>query len=171
MTWRGSNTPTDRLVSFLVYGLPLSSGAGYGIFLLQKLPLLGRIIYLLLSPFLFVDSLINGLIPGGYGRLVIFFALLLLVVRNPSIRHFVRFNIMQAILIMIAVSICSLVFSLFGITLTGLSLNSNFLVEVVFTTIFLGVFAACVYSMIRAIQGLYPEIPVISDATYSQVPR
>lgn len=168
MVWRGSSTVENRLFVCLVYSLPIAAGASFGIFLYQQLPVLGNFIYLLLSPFLFIDSLINRIPYGGF---IVFFALLLLVVRNDEIRHFVRFNTMQAILIMIAADLCSLVLSLLGIGLEGLSLTSvsGLLVGALFTTIFLGAIGASLYSILQSIRGLYPEIPFISDAAYSQV--
>jgi hypothetical protein len=42
-------------------------------------------------------------------------------------------------------------------------------VETLFNVVFLGAFAACVYSIIQSVIGKYADIPTISEAAYSQV--
>jgi uncharacterized membrane protein len=88
----------------------------------------------------------------------------LAVVRNPRISHFIRFNTMQAILIDILVYLLGL---LLGFVARGL--GANLVVETLFNVVFLGAFAACVYSIIQSVIGKYADIPTISEAAYSQV--
>ncbi|MFM7713521.1 MAG: Tic20 family protein, partial [Microcystis sp.] len=85
-------------------------------------------------------------------------------VRNPRISHFIRFNTMQAILIDILVYLLGLAL---GFVARGL--GANLVVETLFNVVFLGAFAACVYSIIQSFIGKYADIPTISEAAYSQV--
>jgi uncharacterized membrane protein len=102
---------------------------------------------------------------GNFMGLIIFFALFLLVVRNESIAHFVRFNAMQAILLDIVLFLCNIIFDYALKPILG----SGLLLDTLFNVIFLGTIAAVVYSVAQSILGRYAEIPTLSDAVYMQV--
>jgi hypothetical protein len=159
MAWRGSTTVQDRIFACLPYLLPLIGALGFGFSLFQQFPAL-RILFLPLEPILVIYSIL-----GPYGELIIFFALFLLVVRNEKINHFIRFNTLQALLLNIIVYLCSILLRL--VALPGLS----FALQTVATTIFLGIVTAVVYSVIQSLLGRYAEIPAISNAVYTQLPR
>ena len=174
MTWRGSTTPLDRVLASLVYLLPLMdailfySGFGDGPgFFFKQFPEL-QVVLLPLQPFLWVYVTILRLFSFGglgLGGLLIFFALFFLVVRNENIRHFIRFNTMQSIVIGIALSLVSIIWFyalrfVFGGTLIE---------EVIFNVLFLGTVAAVIYSIVQSALGRYAEIPTISEAAYMQV--
>jgi hypothetical protein len=159
MTWRGSTDTKDRIFAALVYLLPLYSAFAFGIFIFQQIPFLGAALAIALYPLAFLYSSL-----GSFGSLIIFFVLFLAVVRNPRISHFIRFNTMQAILIDILVYLLGL---LLGFVARGL--GANLVVETLFNVVFLGAFAACVYSIIQSVIGKYADIPTISEAAYSQV--
>ena len=159
MTWRGSTDTKDRIFAALVYLLPLYSAFAFGIFIFQQIPFLGAALVIVLTPLAFLYSSL-----GSFGSLIIFFVLFLAVVRNPRISHFIRFNTMQAILIEILVYLLGLVL---GFVARGL--GANLVVETLFNVVFLGAFAACVYSIIQSFIGKYADIPTISEAAYSQV--
>ena len=159
MTWRGSTDTKDRIFAALVYLLPLYSAFAFGIFIFQQIPFLGAALAIVLTPLAFLYSSL-----GTFGSLIIFFVLFLAVVRNPCISHFIRFNTMQAILIDILVYLLGL---LLGFVARGL--GANLVVETLFNVVFLGAFAACVYSIIQSFIGKYADIPTISEAAYSQV--
>ena len=159
MTWRGSTDTKDRIFAALVYLLPLYSAFAFGIFIFQQIPFLGAALAIALYPLAFLYSSL-----GSFGSLIIFFVLFLAVVRNPRISHFIRFNTMQAILIDILVSLLRLV-----LDFVARGLGANFVLETLFNVVFLGAFAACVYSIIQSVIGKYADIPTISDAAYSQV--
>lgn len=168
MTWRGYTTPLDRTFAALVYAFPLVEAyVLYSRPLFTQLPFLEPL-FLPLQPFVFVYFAIARLIPFGLGGLVIFFLLLLLVVRNERIRHFVRFNTMQAILIGIVLSIFSILWALISEVLPFLS-SVSMIEDTVFNVLFLGTVAASVYSIVQSIRGKYAEIPTLSDAVYMQV--
>lgn len=159
MTWRGSTDTKDRIFAALVYLLPLYSAFAFGVFIFQQIPFLGAALAIALYPLAFLYSSL-----GSFGSLIIFFVLFFAVVRNPRISHFIRFNTMQAILIDILVYLLGLAL---GFIARGL--GANLLVETLFNVVFLGAFAACVYSIIQSVIGKYADIPTISEAAYSQV--
>ena len=99
-----------------------------------------------------------------YAGIIIFFALWLLVVRNEKISHFIRFNTMQAIILDIVIFLCSILTDI-----VKLVPGSGFAMQTLYTTIFMGIVAAVVYSVAQSLMGKYAEIPAISDAVYMQV--
>ncbi len=137
----------------------------FGTFLMKQFPTLGLIL-LPLTPFAVVYGILNSLL-GGWGGFAIFFALYLLIVRNESLSHFLRFNTMQALIIGIAVSLISAVLDLLGL-LRNLVLPLPLPIVIIFSAIFLGVLVSSIYSIIQATRGRYAEIPVLSEAAYSQ---
>ena len=88
----------------------------------------------------------------------------MLVVRNPHISHFIRFNTMQAILLNIILVVFSLVLSLFDPSLFG-----NLITSTLNNVLFLGMLAAVGYSIVQTFRGVYAEIPTISQAVHMQV--
>ncbi|HEY9817335.1 MAG TPA: Tic20 family protein [Candidatus Obscuribacterales bacterium] len=158
MTWRSSTTTvSDRIFACLPYLLPLIEGLTLGRFIFAQFPAL-QVVLIPIFPILQLYSSIP------FAGLIIFFALLLLVVRNPSISHFIRFNTMQAIMIDIIIIVSSLILSLLG---NGLS--TGLIGETVNNVLFLGMIAAVGYSVVQSALGRYAEIPTISDAVNLQV--
>ncbi|MDP8966088.1 MAG: hypothetical protein M3O33_19320 [Cyanobacteriota bacterium] len=156
MAWRGSTTVRDRIFASLSYLLPLLDVFPFGQFLIRQFPVFG-LIYLPLQPLLAIYRL-------NFASLIIFFVLYLAVVRNEKIAHFIRFNVMQAILIGIILALVGLAFQILGPLL-----GANLLTETLFNIIFLGTLAASFYSIVQSITGQYAEIPGISEASYLQV--
>ena len=164
MSLRGSTTVSDRIFSCLAYLLPLLD-----LIILVAGPLsvtgsfftpLLVIIAMPLSPLLSIYS-----IQGGVLGCVVFLALFLLVVRNESIPHFIRFNVMQAILFGIVLSLIGIVWSFALAKILGM----GFLTQTLFNAIFLGMIVAVGYSIVQSALGRYAEIPTISEAVYLQV--
>ena len=158
MSWRGSVTVKERIFACLPYLLPLIEGLMFGRFLFQQVPALG----LIFTP-IYPIVLLYASIP--FAGLIVFFALFMLVVRNESIAHFIRFNTMQAILIDIVLVLCSFALQLVVQPLPGM----GFAVEILSNTIFLGLIAAVGYAIFQSASGRYAEIPAISDAVNMQV--
>lgn len=148
--------PTDRLFGALPYLLPLVYALPLGIPFLMKFPALA-IIYVPLRPLIAIQSF-------PFAGLIIFFVLYSAVVRNSNIKHFIRFNTLQAILIDIAIVLFTIVIQILGAGGGGI------LIETLSNVIFLGTLTACFYSMFQAIMGKYPELPTISQAAYGQLP-
>ncbi|MBF2064398.1 MAG: hypothetical protein IGS39_08250 [Calothrix sp. C42_A2020_038] len=162
MSWRGSTTVKDRIFACLPYLLPLVEVVIYGGPLFLQFPPL----QLIFQPLIIFSGFYYAIarsFPLGLGGLIIFFALFMLVVRNERLPHFIRFNTMQAILLDIVVILCSILLQLIGIT------GNSFAIQTLATTIFLGIVAASVYSIVQSLFGRYAEIPAISDAVYMQV--
>jgi uncharacterized membrane protein len=157
MSWRGSTTFPDRIFACLPYLLPLIEVFAFGQFFLSDFPLLG-LIFLPLLPLLRIYYGVR------YAGIIIFFALWLLVVRNEKISHFIRFNTMQAIILDIVIFLCSILTDI-----VKLVPGSGFAMQTLYTTIFMGIVAAVVYSVAQSLMGKYAEIPAISDAVYMQV--
>ena len=157
MTWRGANTVSDRIFAALPYLLPLVYGISFGRFLFEQFP----ITQVLLVPLLPLIQII-GSIP--FASMIIFFMLFLLVVRNPNISHFIRFNAMQAILLNIVLFLCQLIFGVLGGTF-----QAGLVVETIANVIFLGTVAVVGYSVVQSLMGRYAEIPTISEAVHMQV--
>lgn len=163
MAWRGSTSPTDRVFACIAYLLPLLDVLGFvGIPLLTSGSFLAPLIGLIAQP-------LWPLLMFYYGTpfipLAAFFALYLLVVRNETISHFIRFNAMQAILFGIVLSLFSILwqFALESI-FTGTLVQ-----DTLFNTIFLGTIVAVGYAIVQSALGRYAEIPTISEAAYTQV--
>ncbi|HEY9617899.1 MAG TPA: Tic20 family protein [Microcoleaceae cyanobacterium] len=166
MAWRGSTSPTDRVFACLAYLLPVLDVLGFvGIPLLTSGSFLAPLIGLIAQP-------LWPLLVFYYGTpflpLAAFFALYLLVVRNETIAHFIRFNVMQSILFGIVLSLFSILWQ-YGLSMVVRGLNAPFIQEILFNTVFLGTIAAVGYAVIQSALGRYAEIPTISEAAYTQV--
>ncbi|NET52856.1 MAG: hypothetical protein F6K09_30560 [Merismopedia sp. SIO2A8] len=90
-----------------------------------------------------------------------------LVVRNAQIRHFIRYNAMQAILVGIALSLFSILWTLI-LNIVPI-LSTTILGSTVVSTLVLGALAIVVYSIVQSALGKYAEVPTLSDAVYAQV--
>ncbi len=165
MSLRGSTTVSDRIFACLAYLLPLLD-----LIVLVKAPLtryqsfltpLLNAIELPLQPLLAVYFSL-----GGITAFIVFFALFLLVVRNESIPHFIRFNVMQAILFGIVLSLIGIVWRYVLVSILG---GMGFLTLTLFNAIFLGMIVAVGYSIVQSALGRYAEIPTISEQVYLQV--
>lgn len=156
MTFRGSIDPVDRVLGALPYLLPFS-------FVVLRTGALLRFPFLLglLGPILPLMQLLAG---GGLISFAIFIALFLGVVRNHRVPHFIRFNTIQAILTDIAGLLFILVVQLFA------SLGLGLLVQTLLTTLFLAVVAIAGFAWFQCARGHYAdEVPILSDAAYTQV--
>ena len=158
MTWRGSTTPTDRIVASLLYLLPLLSGIRFSLSFFRQFPELRFV----LDPFLPLIQIYN--LP--FVSLGVFFAIFLLVVQNESMSHFIRFNGMQAILLSIVLALCGILIQFVFEPLLG---NDSLLLDTLFNVIFLGTLTAVIYSVAQSALGRYAEIPALSDAVHMRV--
>lgn len=169
MTWRGSTTQQDRILACLVYLIPMLEALPLGGFLMFNFPILQTLLFplLLLSP-------IYRFSVGGLQivAMALFIGLYVGVVRSEKFRHFIRFNTMQALLLAIVVYLFELVLNLLGIIrpLSPVSSGSASIspLLILLNTLFLGIFAASIYSIFRSARGLYAEMPIVSEAAYLQ---
>jgi Chloroplast import apparatus Tic20-like len=156
MSFRGSTTVPDRIFAGLPYLLPLLHGLGYASSFFNVFPAL----QFLFVPFMPLLLLYNV----RYASLIIFLALFFLVVRNENIKHFIRFNTLQALIVDIMLVIVDLILPFFG-KVSG----ADFIVTTISNVVFLGVIAIVVYSIVQSLRGLYAEIPTLSEQVYMQV--
>ncbi|MBD2542122.1 Tic20 family protein, partial [Coleofasciculus sp. FACHB-SPT36] len=140
MTWRGSATAKDRVFACLPYLLPLLSVLPFGAYLFRQFPVLALIL-LPLQPLLAIYSI-------PFASLIIFFVLFLGVVRNEKISHFIRFNTMQALLIDIALFLCTM-----ALQILTPALGTGLVGQTLFNVVFLGTLAACAYSVVQSVIG------------------
>ncbi|WOD38124.1 Tic20 family protein [Nodosilinea sp. E11] len=163
MTWSSSPNPTflDRILAALPYILPITAGLPYGFQLINQFPVFGFLL-LPLAPLITLYGTLEGTIP--FFGLIVFFALILLVVRNENISRFIRFNTMQAILLSIILAVCGLILGLLDPSIFG---------ELLFSTLanvlFLGMLISVGFSLVQTFRGLYAEIPTLSEAVHMQV--
>ena len=169
MTWRGSSTAMDRVFACLVYALPLADTyylalRGDILQTLHSIPGVNLAMIPLDLLFGLYISIVGQIPLGDFIAFILIFAL---VVRNERVRHFIRFNAMQAILVGIALTLIRILWELIlnivpvlGNTLVGTTLVN---------TAVLGGLAIIVYSIFQSLLGKYAEIPVISDAVYMRV--
>ncbi len=161
MSWNSSPSIPDRVFAALPYILAITAGLPYGVFVVQEVPA----IQFLLLPFAPLIQIYTGLertIP--FFGLIVFFALILLVVRNENISRFIRFNTMQAILLSFILAVCGLILDLLRPVLGG-----GLLVQTFASALFLGMLASVGYSLVQTFRGEYADIPTISDAVHMQV--
>lgn len=163
MSWRGSTSPSDRIFACLVYLIPLLDVIRLVYIPIGSGSFLSPILNIIVVPLFPLMQLYFGL--GGFMSLIIFFALYLLVVRNESVAHFIRFNAMQAILFGIVLTL----FDVLWQYALRLLFRDDLLVQTIFNTVFIGTLAAIGYSIVQSVLGRYAEIPTISDAAYTQV--
>ena len=156
MVWRGSTDVKDRIFAALVYSIPLSIAFSFSRFVIDYVP---QALMVVINIFLTPLGIIRSILP--LGDIVIFFLLFLLVVRNEKIKHFIRFNTMQSLLLDIALTLLGM-----GIGLLG----SNLITVVLSSVIFIITLSVCIYSIVQCALGKYPDIPSISQAVYTQVP-
>ncbi len=158
----GSATALDRAFAALSYVMPLASalaaGSYFFTFLQAQAPAVLQVISLILAPLQPLIALENSI----FG-LVIFILLFVFVIRNTNISRFIRFNVLQAILVSFMISIVSLI-------LDVLELTSGLVGETLLNVLFLGGMAIVIYSVAQSVLGRYAEIPTISDAVNMQMP-
>ena len=158
----GTADVKERFFGAAVYLFAIYDAIVLGGNLVLQIPALApvfELLLLLVTPVTFIYSIFNSIVPLGFGSLVVFFILFLAVVRNEKVPYFIRFNTLQSILFGIAVSLISIIFSTIG----GLGLIGGL--------VFVIVTGASLYCIAECAMGRYPEIPTVSAAAYSQLPR
>jgi uncharacterized membrane protein len=144
---------SQRLGAAAFYLIPLMESLDFGGFIFRDLPIV-QYIFVPILPLLQVYSALP------FARLIAFFGIFFGIVRSDRFSRFIRFNAMQALLISIIISVSGLILSLTQPAIATIPL----LMETLVNTLFLGVVAAAVYSMVQSCRGLQAEIPAISDA-------
>ena len=159
MSSQGSEAAADRFFGSLVYLLPIADVYFFGSFVFRQFPIVEQL-YQPLAPLLAINN-------NQIGGFVLFFGLYLGVAINPKINRFIRFNVLQAILIGILVSLCGLLLRYILLPILG----TGEVTQVLMNTVFFGTWAMAVYGIIMSAIGKYTEIPQLSDAAQMQVDR
>jgi uncharacterized membrane protein len=162
MTWRGTTTAGDRILACLPYLLTLVSAYPFSLSLTIKFPLLQVILFPLVLP----GDLVYSFIPLA-PRLIIFLALFILVVRNEKIKHLIRFNTMQSLMISILLSLLTILW--YDVPLISQFLSLGLVGFFLSSFVFIAAFSLIFYSVFQTLRGRYAEVPVISEAAYIQV--
>lgn len=156
-------TIIDRSASIIPYGLPLLEGLqNFGQQILPDYPFSVMYIYKkTLMPFVLFYVTHPAL------AFIVFFVLYYLFVRAKSPipdRPFIRFNVLQSILLF-------LINSLLGATFRALPIEfrMSFYGLMLCNTLFWFVLSTISYSILKALEGKYARIPVISQAVRIQI--
>lgn len=94
----------QRLLALLAYLLPWSEGVPFGRSLYGMFPAL-QWLSLPVIPVVMLQQLVP------FGGFLLFLLLFLAVVRNPKVPYFIRFNVLQAILLDIVLVLLTLAFN------------------------------------------------------------
>ena len=158
----GTADVKERFFGAAVYLFAIYDAIALGSGLVVQIPALAPIfnlLQILVFPVSLIYGVFNSIIPLGFGSLIVFFVLFIAVVRNERIPYFIRFNTLQSILFGIALSLITIIFQSFG----GLGLIGG--------VVFIIATGASLYCIAECAMGRYPEIPTVSAAAYSQLPR
>jgi hypothetical protein len=158
MSSQSSESVINRFFGSVAYLLAIVRAFPFGLFIFQKVPFLGEL-YLPLEPLL---NLYNG-----FGGFILFLILYVGVVNNPEISRFIRFNVLQSILIGVLLSLCSLLLQYILFPIFG----AGAITQLLMTTVFLGTLAMSGYGIFMSALGKYTEIPQLSESTQIQVDR
>jgi hypothetical protein len=158
MSWQ-TQTPADRFFGSVTYLLPIAGVYSFGIFVFEQFPIVKQL-YLPLSPLMFVYA-----IPSG--AFVLFLVLYLGVVNNRTISRFIRFNVLQSILIGILISLCELVRQYILPQIFG----GGIVTQVLMSIVFLSTIGLSVYAIVISALGKYTEFAKLSEAAHLQIDR
>lgn len=159
MSSSSSETASDRFFGSLAYLLPIVDVFSFGIFVFQQFPIV-RQLYQLLEPLMFIYRI-------PFGSFILFLGLYLGVVNNPRISRFIRFNVLQSILIGILLSLCGLLLQYLLLPL----FRDSVVTQVLMNVIFLGTIALSFYGIAMSAMGKYTEFGQLSETAHLHVGR
>jgi Chloroplast import apparatus Tic20-like len=170
--WRSTTDPTERVLACLPYAIPMLEAFPFGQILFALFPPLA-IIGIPLLPFGIVSGFLSSIL-GPYSGVIIFFLLYFFVVRNLSIRHFIRYNTMVALLISICLTLISILFEGLGFSLEKLSSLATvpgmaYILAILASIAFIAVMGSAIYAIVHCAMGRYVSIPMVSNAADAQV--
>ncbi len=161
MNWRNDVSASDRFFACLPYLLPIIGVFGYGCSLISTFPIF-QSIYSFILP---IYSLYAAVPFGEFG---VFLLLYFLVVRNQRVHRFVRFNTLQSIMLGVLESLFGLALQFVLIPL----LSGNNPIAVLLPMLaFLGVWAVCIFSIVKSVMGEYAEVPQLSENVHFNLDR
>jgi Chloroplast import apparatus Tic20-like len=158
MSSQSSETAADRFFGSLAYLLPIADVYFFGVFIFQQFPIFGDI-YQPIAPLIALNN--------GFGGFILFLVLYLGVAVNPKVSRFIRFNVFQAILIGILISLCRLLLQAVLLKIIG----DGPVTQVLMNTVFFGTWAMAIYGIAMSAMGKYTEIPQLSETAQMQIDR
>lgn len=147
----------QRLLALLAYLLPWSDGVPFGRYLFSLFPAL-QWLTLPALPVLMLQQMVP------FGGFLLFLVLYLAVVRNQKVPYYLRFHVLQAILIDIVLVVVSLAF-----TVLLAPLGAGFAVRTLSNTVFMAVLVLVLFAIIECLRGRQAEIPSLSEAVRMQL--
>ena len=150
-------SPWQKFIGILMYMLPWSDAIPFGRYLFIDFPFL-QWLALPALPIIFIERSIP------FGSLILFFLLFLGVARNSRIPYFLRFNMLQALLIDIGIIIMS-----YGFQVIIQPFGKGLIVGTLSSTIFIGILATVIFAFGECLQGKEPDFPAISEAVRMQL--
>lgn len=168
MTWRGPTTTQERILACLPFLVPLLNAHPFGSFLFVQFPPLRWVFYPieLLMPIYRIGGGGLAIVP-----LLVFIGLFVGVVRNNRIRHLIRFNAMQSIMLGISLSLILTALELIGIVGSAVgspASGTGLFLILLFDVLFLGTVGIVGYAVFQSVRGHHADVPWISDAAYAQ---
>ena len=147
----------QRLLGLLAYLLPWSDALSFG---RELYNLFSWISYLALpaTPVLLLERSIP------FGGFLLFLVLFLVVVRNPNVPYYLRFNVLQAILLDILLVVLALAFN---VLLSPL--GNSLMIRTLNNTVFIGALVLVLYASIQCIRGKEADLPSLSEAVRMQL--
>ena len=147
----------QRLLGLLAYLLPWSDALSFGRELYNLFPWIS---YLALpaTPVLLLERSIP------FGGFLLFLVLFLVVVRNPNVPYYLRFNVLQAILLDILLVVLALAFN---VLLSPL--GNSLMIRTLNNTVFIGALVLVLYASIQCIRGNEADLPSLSEAVRMQL--
>ena len=146
----------QRLLAAAAYMLPWSDGIPFGQGLFGLFPILTWL-QLPALPVVMVQQVVP------FGSLVLFLVLFLAVVRNTRVPYFIRYSVLQAILVDIVLVLIKLVFGV-------LQLNGgNFAGRTLSNTVVLGILVLVGFGVVASLRGKEADIPTVSEAVRMQL--
>jgi hypothetical protein len=158
MSWQSSETAADRFFGSIAYLLPIADVYSFGLFVFQQFPIVKQL-YQPIAPVLMLNS--------GFSGFILFLLLYVGVAVNPRVSRFIRFNVFQAILIGILISLFGLLLQYLLLPLIGLGL----LTQVLMNVVFYGTLIIAGYGIVMSALGRYTEIPQLSETARLHVDR
>ena len=146
----------QRLLAAAAYLLPWSDGIPFGQGLFGLFPTLTW----LQLPALPV-VLVQQVVP--FGSLVLFLVLFLAVVRNTRVPYFIRYSVLQAILVDIVLVLINLAFGVLRLN------GGNFAGRTLSNTVFLGILVLVGFGVVESLRGKEADIPTVSEAVRMQL--
>jgi|UniRef100_UPI0040478287 hypothetical protein len=146
----------QRLLAAAAYMLPWSDGIPFGQGLFGLFPILAWL-QLPALPLVMVQQLVP------FGSLVLFLVLFLAVVRNSRVPYFIRYSVLQAILVDILLVLINLAFGVLRLN------GGNFAGRTLSNTVFLGILVLVGFGVVESLRGKEADIPTVSEAVRMQL--